>query len=201
MEIWKPVKGYEGLYEVSSEGRVRSIERTVPYIYKGTNCTRVVKGTVLKQKHNPEYCTVDLCKEGIVRQKFVHRLVASAFIPNPNNLPQVNHKDEVKTNNAVENLEWCTGLENVRYGTGNARSAKTRSRAIAQYTLDGKLVCVYESISEVRRKHGWAESNISRSARGVGDCKHPYGYNWRYVSEINARESIQNISRTCSEKN
>lgn len=115
MEIWKPIKEYEGLYEVSSFGNVRSIKRNT------TN------GKIMKlQKTKTGYYRVGLCKNNKVKCYSVHRLVAQAFIPNLNNLPQVNHKNECKTNNNVENLEWCTMLYNVRYGTGIERQAKAR---------------------------------------------------------------------------
>lgn len=189
-EVWKPVKGYEGLYEVSNTGKVRSLDRTIKYTFCGKKHLRTIRGTVLKQKANPEYYRVSLCKNGVTRNEYVHRIVAEAFIPNPNGLAEVNHIDEDKANNNAENLEWITRLGNVRHGTGNARSAVTRSKPIAQYTLDGILVKVYRSLSEIKREHGWAITNISNAARGHGDCKHPYGFDWHYVSEIDARESI-----------
>lgn len=189
-EIWKPVKGYEGLYEVSNTGKVRSRDRTIAYTFCGEKHLRTIRGTVLKQRSNPEYYRVSLCKNGVTRDGYVHRIVAEAFIPNPYGLSQVNHLDENKANNRADNLEWITPLENVRYGTGNARSAATRSKPIAQYTRDGILVKVYRSLSEIKREHGWAITSISNAARGRGDCKHPYGFDWHYVSEIDARESI-----------
>ena len=189
-EVWKPIKGYEGLYEVSNTGKVRSLDRQIEYTFCGKKHLRTIRGTVLKPKSNPEYHSVSLCKNGVTRTELVHRIVASAFIPNPNGLSEVNHIDENKANNSVENLEWCTRIENVRHGTGNARSAVTRSKPIAQYTLDGTLVKVYPSLSAVEREHGWSTSNISNAARGYGECKHPYGFDWQYVSEVDARESI-----------
>lgn len=115
MEIWKPIKGYEGLYEISSFGNVRSLRRN-------TTNGKIIKS----QKTKTGYYRVGLCKNGKLKHYFVHRLVAKAFILNPDNLPQVNHKNECKTDNNVDNLEWCSMLYNVRYGTGIERQTKAR---------------------------------------------------------------------------
>lgn len=110
MEEWRAVPGYEGLYEVSNMGNVRNVRRN----------------TLLRlTKTNYGYIQVDLYKNGIKTGLKVHRLVAQAFLPNPDNLPQVNHKDEDKTNNNVTNLEWCTVKYNNNYGTKNIRRSET----------------------------------------------------------------------------
>ena len=123
-EIWKDIKGYEGLYQISNKGRVYSIPRS---INKSDGKTQFVRGRILKPyiKQN-KYLEADLCTEGKVKRYLIHRLVAEAFIPNPNNLPEVNHKNEVKTDNNVENLEWCTPKYNTNYGTGRQRQAASR---------------------------------------------------------------------------
>lgn len=108
------VCGYEGLYEVDVYGNVYSIPR------------ETTKGGKLKPQNAHGYYRVALTKNGTTKCYFVHRLVAEAFIPNPDNLPQVNHKDECKTNNSVENLEWCTAIYNTRYGTGIKRQSESR---------------------------------------------------------------------------
>ena len=124
-EIWKPVKGFEGYYEVSDLGRVRSIDRVVVDTVR--NCERLLKGKILIQRDNGNgYKGVQFCKEHKLCNKYVHRLVAEAFIPNKDNLPQVNHKDEDKSNNRVDNLEWCSQLYNNLYGSRMERQVNTR---------------------------------------------------------------------------
>ena len=104
MEIWKEIEGYEGLYEVSNTGKVRSLDR-----YTTGNRNRLLKGKELRQRKNElNYCFVNLCKDGVPKNTRVHRLVAQAFIPNPEDKPYINNKDANPMNNHVDNLEWCT---------------------------------------------------------------------------------------------
>lgn len=110
MEEWKNVIGYEGLYEVSNKGNVRNVRRN----------------KLLRLQKNQGYIRVGLSKNGIKTWLRVHRLVAQAFLPNPDNLPQINHKDEDKTNNSVDNLEWCTAKYNNTYGTRIEKSINTK---------------------------------------------------------------------------
>lgn len=109
MGKWRAVPGYEGLYEVSNKGNVRNVRRN----------------TLLRSSNNQGYKRVYLYKNGIRKGFRVHRLVAQAFIPNPDNLPEVNHRDEDKLNNSVDNLEWCTAKYNSNYGTRNIRRRET----------------------------------------------------------------------------
>ena len=123
-EIWRPIEGYEGYYEVSSFGRVRSLDM---YVKIGYGNYRLHKGKVISLlKKGDGYIQVNLCYNGKLYKKYVHRLVAEAFIPNPDNLPEVNHLDEDKTNNSVDNLEWCDRSYNLKYGTARIRERDTK---------------------------------------------------------------------------
>jgi len=153
-EIWKDVVGWEGLYQVSSFGRVKSFRKKEPHLL--STCV----GT-----HG--YCVVLLHDgKGQRKNERVHRLVAQAFIPNPNNYPYINHKDEDKTNNHVENLEWCTAEYNSNYGTCKERIANSNSKPILKYDLDGNFICEYKSLAEAERIEGIDHATISISCSG-----------------------------------
>lgn len=123
--VRKPIKGYEGHYEVDQFGRVYSVDRIVHVDDNGREYDKPLKGKRMKQSvHTKGYKTVPLTKDGKTTTHYVHRLVAEAFIPNPSNLPFINHKDEDKTNNFVENLEWCTEQYNATYGKAREKQAK-----------------------------------------------------------------------------
>lgn len=125
-QIWKDIEGFEGLYQVSNTGRVRSLN----YLHTG-------KTKVMKQNTDKDgYRNITLKNNNKCKTYFIHRLVALAFIPNPLNLPQVNHIDENKTNNAVWNLEWCTQEYNINYGTRNKRISEARKGR--QFTKETK---------------------------------------------------------------
>lgn len=175
MENWKDIIGFEGLYQVSDLGRVKSF-------YNGKE--RVLVGV----KNTNGYLKVGLWKDGKVKQYRVHRLVAEAFIPNPYGLPEVNHKDECKTNNAVSNLEWCDNRYNNNYGTRTERSAKAQSRTVHQYTLDGSLVRSYPSVMEAERSTGCNHGYISKCCNGK--YKQAYGYIWSYTQINNQRINL-----------
>ena len=119
-EIWKDIPGYEGLYQVSNTGKVKSLN------YMKTRKEKILK----PRKEGKGYLKITLSKEGEKKDFKIHRLVASVFIPNPNNLPQINHIDECKTNNNVENLEWCDNRYNSNYGTHTQRMAKAKSMSV-----------------------------------------------------------------------
>ena len=179
-EEWRDIKGYEGLYQVSDKGRVKSLERVT---IRKNGKKLPVKERIMKSSIDKDgYLRVALCNsKGKRKLFFVHRLVCEAFHENPDNKPCVNHIDENKTNNTASNLDWCTVVENLNYGTRNARSAKTQSKPVGQYTLDGKLIKVWQSTNEVERQLGFGHSHISAAA--LGKRKTAYGYVWKYVEE------------------
>lgn len=177
-EIWRDIKGYEGIYQVSSKGRVKSLERDIicKNGRKQHRKERILKGSLDMRG----YLQVSLGNtKGERKFLWIHRLIAEAFIPNPENKPQVNHKDEVKTNNCVENLEWMTAKENINYGTHNERVAKAQSKPVAQYTKTGELIEVYPSTHEAGRQLDIKHGPIGNVARG--EQKTAYGYIWKYV--------------------
>lgn len=159
MGIWRDAPGYDE-YQVSSEGNIKSLK-----------CGRekLLKLGVDKDG----YLQVSLWKDGKRKMKKVHRLVAKAFIPNPLGLPQVNHKDEDKTNNRVENLEWCTHEYNMNYGTRIERTSKK----VYQYTLDGRLIKIWPSAAEAGR-NGFNAGHITDCCNGKR--KTHKGFIWQY---------------------
>ena len=139
-EDWKEVVGYEGYYKVNRLGEIVSLPRTVSVNDNGRCYTKLVKGRVLKQvDHSAGYKLVPLTKDGKTKLHFVHRLVAEAFIPNPKNLPCVNHRDEDKTNNCEFNLEWCTYEYNNNYGTAHERATAKKTGVSLTLTDDDIL--------------------------------------------------------------
>lgn len=161
-EIWKDISGYEGLYQISNLGRVKS------------------KRKILKPI-NGEYLHVGLSKNGIQTTKLIHRLVAENFIDNPNNLPQVNHKDENKHNNCVNNLEWITFKENMNYGTKQDRESIIKTKYnVLQYDLEGNFIKKWFNLREITKNTNYKKSNIQYCC--LGKNKTAYGYIWKYVA-------------------
>lgn len=172
-EIWMPVKGYEGLYEVSNLGRLKSLPR------KGTR-GGIIAPTYTNTKH---YAHVVLAKNAKGRTMSLHRIVAEAFISNPDNKPQVNHKDGNKRNNAVDNLEWATQEENMQHafrtGLKDMKAAvAARSRSVAQI-FEGKVIKTFPSVREAERATGASNQNIIKVCQGTR--RMAGGFEWRYT--------------------
>lgn len=173
-EEWKIIEGYPN-YQISNYGNVKSLN--------------FGKEKILKQKMDRNgYFLVGLSKEGKKKHYLVHRIVASAFIPNPNNLPIINHIDEVKTNNCANNLEWCTQKYNINFGTTKERISKTlkgkilHQKPIVQLTKSGLIIGVYESASQVERELNINHTTISKCCNGKR--KTCGGFKWKYLDEL-----------------
>lgn len=180
-EEWRPIPNYIGYYEVSNIGNVRSVDRLVTY---SNGVQRVHKGKILKQDINYKgYHRVRLQKDGKSKSFSVHRLVALAFIPNPNSLPQVNHIDENKSNNCVSNLEWCTSEYNNNYGNhinNSVTSYKNNNdlgRHVLRCDMDNNIIQEYRSTYEVQKLFGKNHSYIKKCC---DNNKIAYGYRWRW---------------------
>ena len=172
MEHWKPIAGYEGIYEVSDMGNVRSLKFGKQKILKPQNSGR-------------GYLKINLYKDGQKKMSFVHRLVAEAFIQNPKNLDTINHKDEVKTNNSASNLEWMSQKDNNNYGTRNKRAAEANinnlgvSKAVQMMDKQtGELLATFPSIRGAERVTGISRYGICLCCRAKQ--KSAGGFLWQY---------------------
>lgn len=200
-EIWKDVKGYEGLYQVSNLGKVKSLSRKIK---EKNNRLRMINEKILKQAIDKNgYCKVTLSKNKERLIFSVHRLVATMFIPNKNNYPCVNHIDSNRQNNNVSNLEWCTHKENTQWAikTGRFENArvvqrertiknklgknhifanKATKRKVGQYSLDGKLIAIYESMTKASLETGIKVQSISYVCNNKS--KTGGGYKWKFMT-------------------
>lgn len=184
-EIWKDIKGYEGLYQVSSFGRIKSLPKHFMVVnqFGKTNKYRATKERILKPQTNKHgYLCVTLCKNGIHKLCAIHRLVAKTFIENKNNHVCINHKDENKQNNKVDNLEWCTIKYNQNYGTIKERVSYAQSIDVAQYDINGDFIKRWHGINKASRELNINHSNIISCCQGKR--RTAGGYMWRYVDGI-----------------
>ena len=204
MENWKDIEGYDGLYQVSSNGRVKSLN------YRKTGKEKILKQTICKNG----YSRVLLSKNGIQKLKIVHRLVAEVFIPNPDNKPEIDHINCNRSDNRIENLKWCTRKENcnnpitlknfsnasknkivsdntkLKISLSNKgrkpsqetieKFIKSKSKSILQFTLDGDFIRNWDSATIAEKEIGTG-GNISKCCRGI--YKSMYGYKWGYADD------------------
>ena len=179
-EEWRDIKGYESLYQVSNLGRIKSLKNN------RDNYREKILKVVQRGKHG--YLGIGLHKNGKSKSFYIHRLVAEAFIPNPNNYKEVNHKDENKQNNRVENLEWCTREYNNRYGTRNQRQSESHKGVVSnkrkvQCVTTGKI---FNTIKEASKYYFISIPSITMCCRGKTKSagKHPDTGEkliWKYI--------------------
>jgi len=185
MEQWKPIEGYEGLYEISNYGNVKSLSR-----YRQNRHSGYIMPEQMR-KHQLDkdgYLIVSLWKDDKLKTHKIHRLVAIHFIPNPNNLQEINHKDENKTNPRADNLEWCTRKYNMNHGNcptkiGNTISKICKHRKpvekINKFT--GQIIAIYESVKDAGVNNGYARETIRDVCMGKHGLKGNFTY--RYKNE------------------
>lgn len=196
METWKDIQGYEGLYQVSDLGRVRSLNRKV----KRGDKVMILQGVVLKpQKCSNGYCFVTLSKGGDTRQFLIHRLVAKAFMPN--GIGEVNHIDENKNNNILSNLEWLSHKANINYGScierrtknsdfsgsknpmfGRSRSGSPRAKRVAQLDMSGNIVAEYACIIDAAEAINCSVSSIRNALKGR--TSHCRNFKWIFLNKL-----------------
>ena len=174
-EIWKDIKGYEGSYQVSNLGNIRNLN------FHREGKTLLLKPTI----NNRGYKRVWLYKNSKNEAYLVHRLVAIAFIPNPNNYTVINHKDENPSNNCVDNLEWCTQHYNMNYGSVKEKISKAKkgksshnNKPILQFDLQGNFIKRWESASEAKKTLNIPGANIGRCC--TGERKSASGFIWKH---------------------
>lgn len=190
IEIWKPIVGYDGLYEwyeVSNFGNVRSLN------YRGEGKIKCLKTYITKEGYKFVRLRINKNKRKHIN---VHRLVAQAFIPNPNNLSQVNHKDEDKTNNRVDNLEWCDSKYNINYGNrtkkviqnpnsviGKFSSEHHNAKQILQFTKNNEFIKKWDCMMDASRELNISPQNISSCASNRKHCITAGGFKWGYADD------------------
>ena len=187
VESWKDIKGFEGYYQISNFGNVRSLDRYV--INNKNGGERFINGKLMKltkvkgrEESDTKYLVVNLRSYGSNKVSLVHRLVAEAFIPNPNNMPEINHKDGNKENNFVDNLEWCTYSENNQHAI-DTKLRKPRGIPVLQYDINGILVNEYKSATDAARMTKFGRGSICHCLTGRRESY--MGFVWKYKEDKN----------------
>lgn len=174
IEEWRNIEGFEGLYQVSNYGNVRSLNYHNWGIVK--NLTPIVD--------RYGYERVCMCKNGKQFNRLIHRMVAVAFIDNPNTFPQINHINETKTDNRFDNLEWVTANKNANHGTRNQRMSQSKRnkncKSVIQMDVQGCEIRKWVSFMEINRVLGYDVGFLARCCKGR--CETAYGYKWRYAT-------------------
>ena len=177
MEIWRDIPNFEGRYQVSNYGRVKSLN-----FYSNATKKYYDRELILKPHTVRGYHRVVLCKNGKHINYSVHRLVAEVFLDNPNNKPCVNHKDGNKLNNCADNLEFCTYSENEKHSHDVLGKQPINKKKIEQYDLQGNFIRQWESLAEIGRYFKCNYTNFTRCCCGKG--KSAKGFVWKYVKEV-----------------
>lgn len=180
-EIWKDIVGYEGLYQVSDKGRIKSVCSHVR-LQNGELMQK--KPHILKPQNRCGYKCVNLFKDGRSRTFNIHRLVAEAFLPNPYDYSVVNHKDENRSNNNLSNLEWCTHAYNLSYGTAQRRRAISQGKVVLQLDVNGTLIKRHLTLMDACRDTGVDFRNISLCCNSKRNTAGGYWWKFEQQQEI-----------------
>lgn len=180
-EVWKDIENYEGYYQVSNLGRVRSVDRDI--IYSNGIIVKYTGKLLSLHLEKNGYISVLFSKNGSQERAYVHRLVAKTFISNPNNYLEINHKDENPQNNKVDNLEWCNRKYNLNYGNHRNKQIVSKGTPIVQLSVEGDFINTFPSAREAARVlgSGTYQSSISKANRG--ETYIAYDYCWCSVEE------------------
>ena len=184
-EIWKDIEGYEGEYQISNFGRVRSLDKKVNV---KNNYTAIKHGKILKLHKKLRYKYIMLSSKNVTKMCRVHILVARAFVENPQKKTQVNHINGNKFDNRAENLEWVTPKENLIHAWKNELNKRCEPKEIFQYDKNGRFIMRYESAKEASRKTGIDHANICRCASGKKYRKTAGGYSWKWGKSLSQLE-------------